>query len=82
VLSIGSLKNFQPSRSPARLSQLLSEARLADSPDGTGEQAAVRGLAIRSTVWRPLSDTAGTVRTLNQYADIEVHNWQFGGRSS
>jgi hypothetical protein len=25
-------------------------------------------------------DTARAVLTANRYADIEVHNWQFGGR--
>jgi uncharacterized protein len=29
----------------------------------------------------PDADTARTVLTADQYADIEVHNWQFGGRS-
>ena len=27
-------------------------------------------------------DAARTVLTLDRYADVEVHNWQFGGRSS
>jgi uncharacterized protein YciI len=29
----------------------------------------------------PDPDTARAVLTLDRYADVEVHNWQFGGRS-
>jgi uncharacterized protein len=28
----------------------------------------------------PDPDTARAILTPGQYADIEVHNWQFGGR--
>jgi uncharacterized protein len=30
----------------------------------------------------PGSDMARAILTPDQYADIEVHNWQFGGRPS
>jgi uncharacterized protein len=30
----------------------------------------------------PDPDTAGAVLTPGPYADVEVHNWQFGGRPS
>jgi hypothetical protein len=33
-------------------------------------------------VQAPDPETAGTVLTRGRYADIEVHNWQFGGRPS
>jgi hypothetical protein len=30
----------------------------------------------------PDTDAARTVLTADRYADIEVHDWQFGGRAS
>jgi uncharacterized protein len=45
------------------------------SDDGT----AWLGTAV--LVRAPDPDTAAAVLTADQYADIEIHNWQFGGRS-
>ncbi|MFI0453772.1 YciI family protein [Actinomadura sp. 6N118] len=38
-------------------------------------------LGTAALVRAPDADTARAVLTLDRYADIEVHNWQFGGRS-
>lgn len=38
------------------------------------------GTAVLARAPRP--DTARAILTTNRYADIEVHNWQFGGRPS
>jgi uncharacterized protein YciI len=46
------------------------------SDDGTG------WLGTAALVLAPDSDTARAVLTPDRYADIEVHNWQFGGRRS
>ncbi|MFE2432445.1 YciI family protein [Streptomyces sp. NPDC059373] len=39
-------------------------------------------LGTAALVRAPDSDTARAVLTPGRYADIEVHNWQFGGRPS
>jgi uncharacterized protein len=39
-------------------------------------------LGTVALVRAPDPDTARTVLTRDRYADIEVHNWQFGGRPS
>jgi uncharacterized protein YciI len=39
-------------------------------------------LGTAALVKAPDPDTARAVLTADRYADIEVHNWQFGGRSS
>lgn len=39
-------------------------------------------LGTAALVRAPNADIARSVLTTNRYADIEVHNWQFGGRSS
>jgi hypothetical protein len=36
------------------------------------------GVLVRA----PDPDTARAILTPDRYADIEVHNWQFGGRPS
>ena len=38
-------------------------------------------LGTAALVRAPGPDTARAILTSNRYADIEVHNWQFGGRS-
>ncbi|MEU3464029.1 YciI family protein [Streptomyces sp. NPDC006733] len=38
-------------------------------------------LGTAALVRAPDADTARAVLTADRYADIEVHNWQFGGRS-
>ena len=45
------------------------------SDDGTA------WLGTAALVLAPDADTARAVLTADRYADIEVHNWQFGGRS-
>ncbi|MEU0084552.1 YciI family protein [Streptomyces sp. NPDC006274] len=39
-------------------------------------------LGTAALVRAPAPDKARAVLTLDRYADIEVHNWQFGGRPS
>jgi uncharacterized protein YciI len=39
-------------------------------------------LGTAALVQAPDPDVARAILTPNQYADIEVHNWQFGGRPS
>jgi uncharacterized protein YciI len=39
-------------------------------------------LGTAALVRAPDSDTARAILTPHRYADIEVHNWQFGGRPS
>ncbi|MEU9318410.1 YciI family protein [Streptomyces sp. NPDC048295] len=46
------------------------------SDDGTA------WLGTAALVRAPDPDTARAVLTAERYADIEVHNWQFGGRAS
>jgi uncharacterized protein YciI len=46
------------------------------SDDGTG------WLGTAVLILAPDPDTARAVLTPDRYADIEVHNWQFGGRRS
>ncbi|MFJ2778130.1 MULTISPECIES: YciI family protein [unclassified Kitasatospora] len=46
------------------------------SDDGTA------WLGTAALLRAPDPDTAGTILTRDRYADIEVHNWQFGGRPS
>jgi hypothetical protein len=38
-------------------------------------------LGTAALVRAPDPDTARAILTLDCYADVEVHNWQFGGRS-
>lgn len=42
----------------------------------------VAWLGTAALVRAPDPDTARAVLTPNRYADVEVHNWQFGGRPS
>jgi uncharacterized protein YciI len=42
----------------------------------------VTWLGTAVLVRAPDPETARAILTLDQYADIEVHNWQFGGRPS
>ncbi|MFD6279487.1 hypothetical protein ACFWFI_28560 [Streptomyces sp. NPDC060209] len=37
-------------------------------------------LGTAALVQAPNPDTAHAILTPDRYADIEVHNWQFGGR--
>ncbi|GAA3265114.1 YciI family protein [Streptomyces lavendulae] len=46
------------------------------SDDGTA------WLGTAALLRAPDPDTAGAILTRDRYADIEVHNWQFGGRPS
>ncbi|MFC9316205.1 YciI family protein [Streptomyces nigra] len=46
------------------------------SDDGTG------WLGTAALLQAPAPDTARAVLTSDRYADIEVHNWDFGGRPS
>jgi len=39
-------------------------------------------LGTAALVRAPDPDTARAILTTHRYADIEVHNWQFGGRPS
>lgn len=39
-------------------------------------------LGTAALVRAPDPDTARAILTPDRYADIEVHNWQFGGRES
>jgi uncharacterized protein len=39
-------------------------------------------LGTAALVRAPDPDAARAILTLDRYADIEVHNWQFGGRPS
>ncbi|GIG93104.1 hypothetical protein [Plantactinospora endophytica] len=39
-------------------------------------------LGTAALVRAPNPDTARAILTPHRYADIEVHNWQFGGRRS
>jgi hypothetical protein len=39
-------------------------------------------LGTAALVQAPDPDAARAILTPHQYADIEVHNWQFGGRPS
>ncbi|MCF3128917.1 YciI family protein [Streptomyces olivochromogenes] len=59
---------------PADRDELIAYGPLL-SDDGT----AWLGTAV--LVRAPDAQTARTILTQDRYADIEVHNWQFGGRS-
>jgi uncharacterized protein len=39
-------------------------------------------LGTAALVWAPGPDQARALLTLDRYADVEVHNWTFGGRPS
>ncbi|GIH22642.1 hypothetical protein Aph01nite_09520 [Acrocarpospora phusangensis] len=52
---------------------------IAYGPLSSDDGAAWLGTA--ALVLAPDADTARAVLTADRYADIEVHNWQFGGRS-
>ena len=60
---------------PADRDELIAYGPLL-SDDGT------TWLGTAVLVRAPDPDTARLVLTQNRYADIEVHNWQFGGRPS
>jgi uncharacterized protein YciI len=60
---------------PADQDELIAYGPLL-SDDGT------TWLGTAALLRAPDKRTAGTILTSGRYADIEVHNWQFGGRSS
>ncbi|MFI2370069.1 YciI family protein [Streptomyces sp. NPDC018833] len=60
---------------PAKRDELIAYGPLL-SDDGT------TWLGTAVLVRAPDPETARAVLTLGPYADIEVHNWQFGGRPS
>ncbi|MFH9178823.1 YciI family protein [Streptomyces albogriseolus] len=60
---------------PADREELIAYGPLL-SDDG------VAWLGTAALVRAPDPDTARAVLTSNRYADVEVHNWQFGGRPS
>ncbi|HEY9437938.1 MAG TPA: hypothetical protein VIS29_04665, partial [Streptomyces sp.] len=60
---------------PDRRDELIAYGSLL-SDDGTA------WLGTAALVQAPDPDTARAVLTPDRYADIEVHNWQFGGRPS
>ncbi|MEV5888528.1 YciI family protein [Nonomuraea fuscirosea] len=55
------------------------DALIAYGPLSSDDGTAWLGTA--ALVLAPDPDTARAVLTADRYADIEVHNWQFGGRS-
>ncbi|MEV0160543.1 YciI family protein [Nonomuraea fuscirosea] len=55
------------------------DALIAYGPLSSDDGTAWLGTA--ALVLAPDADTARAVLTADRYADIEVHNWQFGGRS-
>jgi uncharacterized protein len=73
VLGLGSGQATDLSGPPER-DQLIAYGPLW-SDDGT------TWLGTVALVRAPDPDTARTVLTKDRYADIEVHSWQFGGRS-
>jgi uncharacterized protein len=60
---------------PSDRTELIAYGPLL-SDDGT------RGLGAAALLRAPDPDAARAVLTRDRYAAIEVHNWQFGGRSS
>ncbi|MFF7187439.1 YciI family protein [Streptomyces sp. NPDC008222] len=74
VLGLGS-GNAADLAAPPDRDELIAYGPLL-SDDG----AAWLGTAV--LVRAPDAETARAVLTLGRYADIEVHNWQFGGRPS
>jgi uncharacterized protein len=74
VLGLSSGQAADPAVPPDR-DELIAYGPLL-SDDGT----ALLGTAV--LVQAPDPDTARAVLTPDRYADIEVHNWRFGGRPS
>jgi len=58
----------------------MTRARIAESFGSLSAPSVGIGLTSLSTAARRAPDAARAILTPGQYADIKVHNWQFGGR--
>ncbi len=74
VLGFGTGQAADLTLPPARDELIAYGPMLSD--DGTA------WLGTAALVRAPDQETAGAILTPGRYADIEVHNWQFGGRPS
>lgn len=75
VLGLGTPQAADLAAVPPDSDELIAYGPLL-SDDGT------TWLGTAALVRAPSADTARAVLIVERYADIEVHNWQFGGRRS